>query len=153
MVADWFASMALEVNPGQSSAEVEGPDTLWFPPSESSSRAAVFRNHGPFPLEVALSTDGDVSLSSDTLTVPPYSLGQVTVGWTASGPDVSVDWTTNDPDESTGSFRLKRADQGVGTVHDDFTLPGIELPGGDESTWTLSDTRGKAVVLVYWALF
>jgi len=154
MVADWFASTALEAVPGVAAPEVEGPDTLWFSALDEPSRAATFRNHGPLDLEVSLEVDGEANLSEDAFTVGAYSSHQVTVEWTGDRTrGTYIHWTTNDPDEPTGTLALRLADQGVGTLHEDFTLPGIELPDGDESTWTLSDTRGKAVVLVYWALF
>ena len=153
VVADWFASSALQVNPGVAAPEVEGPDTLWFAPTDEPSRGASFRNHGPFPLDVALSGE-NVTFSADSFSIDAYSTYTVTVAWTDDrSRGTQVDWTTNDPDEPTGSFMLKQADQGVGTIHEDFTLPGVELPAGDEASWTLSETRGKAVVLVYWALY
>ena len=126
---------------------------MWFGDSDESG-TATFDNHGPMELEVGLSVDGEATLSVESFTVPPYSRYTVTVNWTGDrARDVTVSWTSNDPDESIGTFAVQKADQGVGTLHDDFTLPGIELPDGDEGQWTLSDTRGKAVVLVYWALF
>ena len=72
------------------------------------------------------------------------------LGDTATGGGIA--WTSNDPDEASGRIELQQADQGIGSTHVDFTLAGIDMPSGEEGTWTLSDQQDSAVVLVYWSL-
>ncbi len=154
IVADWFTSTAMQVVEGVAGPELDLPARVYLKPDVSGGNdTATVTNYGPLELEMSLTPDTNVVLSSENLLVPAYSslgLRIELLGDTATGGGVA--WTSNDPDESSGRIEIEQADQGIGSSHVDFTLPGIEMPSGDEGRWTLSDHQGSAVVLVYWSL-
>ena len=156
VVADWFHSTALGANDGFAGPELLVASDLYFDPELASTQRLDVENHGPIALELTLDgADPGYSLSESTVTVPPGERTVLTVAWTDDSRPAPSDlrWTSNDPDEPSGIVRLQPADQGIGTEHEDFTVPGIQLPDTSERSWTLSEARGKVVVLVYWALF
>jgi len=156
LVADWFYSTALEAVDGTAGPEIEPTAALYFDQAVASSQAATFENHGVHDLEVTFGTPGaGFEVSDPTITVAPGASGSVVVRWPSDSrpPNSTLSWTSNDPDEPSGTVALGPADQGVGTSHEDFSAPGFQLPDTDERIYTLSEARGKVVVLVYWALF
>jgi len=156
VVADWFYSTALQATDGVAGPELVVEDALFFDPTQSSTRRLHFENHGALDMDVRIDRTGDGYTVSDTaFAVAPGERAVVTVSWPEeSRPSTSeLSWSSNDPDEPTGTITLQPADQGIGTEHEDFTLPGFQLPDDTERNWTLSDTRGKVHVLVYWALY
>ena len=154
MVADWFTSTAMQAVDGVAGPEVDAPAILFLKPDvDGANLTTTLANHGPFDLDLSFTPDSNVLLSADTVTVPAYSSVGMRVevlGDTATGGGIA--WTSNDPDEASGRIELQQADQGIGSTHVDFTLAGIDMPSGEEGTWTLSDQQDSAVVLVYWSL-
>ena len=156
VVADWFASTALQANDGMAGPEIVVDDALYFDRDAASTQFLRVANHGV--MDLVLNTDpaaDGYTISPTTLTVAPGTSESLQVDW--QGGDTpsraTLEWLSNDPDEVDGRVSLGPTDQGTGTEHDDFSSPGFQLPDDTERIYTLSDERGKAVVLVYWALF
>ena len=66
-------------------------------------------------------------------------------------PNSQVSWRSNDPDEPSGAVPLNTASSGVGSAHPDFTLSGFTWPDRTLQSFRLSDYKGKALFLAYWA--
>lgn len=156
VVADWFASTALQANDGMAGPEIVVDDALYFDWEDSNTQLLSVTNHGVMDLELSTDPAADGYMITPTaLTVAPGTSATLRVDWQGgeSPSRATMEWTSNDPDETTGTVSLGPTDQGMGTEHDDFSSPGFQLPESAERIYTLSDERGKAVVLVYWALF
>lgn len=154
LVADWHGHMTLARERDVSSPEIIVGDDLYFQAGDTTQHVRV-ENHGQFPLEW---TVGEVpsgfSVSESAVTIAPGAVEVIQV----EGPENlqqadALPWSSNDPDESSGEIVLARSDRGVGVEHPDFTLQGFTWPDRDTSEYTLSDHRGKVVVLAYFALF
>jgi hypothetical protein len=156
VLADWYHSTALQAVDGVAGPELLADRALFFSEDGPGRQVLEVENHGLFDLELSLAgIDRGYTVVPDTAVVEAGSGAFFTVEWTEAGRPSkgTLRWSTNDPDLPTATIELSPADQGVGTEHVDFSLPGFVLPSGEEGIYTLSESRGKAVVLVYWALF
>lgn len=155
VVADWFASAALEAVDGMRSPEVVPPRDLYFPLDSDIALAATFENGGTGELVISVDAPSDgYTVSPTSLALAPGAAGVVVVTPPSDGrPRTTMRWSSNDIDEPEGTVLLAAADQGVGSEHVDFSLQGFEVPDRSLRTYNFADTRGKVVVLVYWALF
>lgn len=156
VVADWFSSGAYARVPDTAGPEVHLPEQLFFDIDQASAQSMTVTNHGALELTVAFDTPvAGFAVDPASVELAPGESALVQVRWPEDTrpPAASLEWTSNDPDEATGRIALGPADQGTGTAHEDFTLPGFQIDGDGTELWTLSEARGKVVVLVYWALF
>lgn len=156
LIADWYSVTSLEAVDGARGPELVPPPDLYFSTEDAGPEAAVFENGGTETLDLRFELEGGgFSVTPERLELEPGAFGTVLVtpeaGW--SGERASLEWESNDADEAEGVVQLAPADAGVGTTHVDFTLQGYQLPDESLQTFDFADTRGKVVVLVYWALF
>jgi len=123
---------------------------LYYPDGTEEQRLKL-HNEGSASLEiVGLSADvEDIEIRLDTLTVPPGESASIQVRWMGSG-DVSgaLCIATNDPDEPVQTLQILTSNDDssvlIGEPAPDFALVGV-----DGATYTLSEQRGKPVVLIY----
>ena len=155
VVADWYGMQLLERSWDVSGPELDLPDAVRF--WEPGGTVGVdIRNWGPDRLRVEFdASDVGHGVSPETVRVDPGGVERVRITAPSTLPTVpvSLPWTSNDPDEPSGVLSLAPADQGVGTVHADFTLQGFVWPDPTLRNFTLSEQRGKVVLLAYFALF
>lgn len=105
VVADWFASTALQAEEGVAGPELVMDSALFFDPDAPSTRLLEVSNHGPLALEWA--TDAEVdgyTVSPPALTLAPGERTTVRVEWAGStaAPRADLAWRANDPDEASG---------------------------------------------------
>ena len=123
---------------------------LYYPDGTEEQRLKL-HNEGSASLEiVGLSADvEDIEIRLDTLTVPPGESASIQVRWMGSG-DVSgaLCIATNDPDEPVQTLQILTSNDDssvlIGEPAPDFALVGV-----DGATYTLSEQRGRPVVLIY----
>ena len=169
IVADWFAATGVRRIAGAAGPEIHTEDTQTFQ-EDGGSEQVTFTNYGAFPLDISLEAPGD-GFSADPLTLslvpgergtvvvtpPTGPLRDSTLRWRVvtppTGPlrDSTLRWSSSDPDEPTGTVRLEAPRGGVGEPHPDFELAGFTWPDTTLTSHRLSDYKGKAVFLAYWA--
>gem|GEM_PF-1011754 len=152
LVADWFYSAALQIEPGLAGPEIVVEEGIWVVEGEESV-AVTFENAGIFDLEVSVGSPAGGSSSPDALTVAPGSAEAVVV----TLPDgfanqTSLTWTSDDPDEPEGELRIDKGSQTLGTEHVDFELLGYTPPSTLMSSYALADYRGQVVFLAYFSV-
>ena len=128
--------------------EVHAPRLLHLVQGEQTLH---LQNWGAYALEVELTGTG-VTLSSSALTLAPGEGERVQV-IAQNGGQGAIDLSTNDPDEASVQIPVSANSTTLGSVHDDFTLPGFAWPDGTESSVSLSDYEGRPVFIGYWALY
>ena len=99
----------------------------------------------------AESSSGNIIVEFSATSIAPSETAKMGITYTGDGAEtVSVCLATDDPDEPTWEFTVTTGEvgsnTGLGSEAPDFTLPGI-----DGKNYTLSDQRGKPVVLAYFA--
>ena len=154
LLGDWHGHMTLERQPGISASEIDLAERLFFTEGAPVRELRV-ENHGEVPLDWSM--NGGVQgfmVEPTALTIPPGEVGLVRIE-AESGGDLQgmLRWSSNDPDEPSGEVRLEPPSGGIGTPHEDFSLQGFVWPSRDLSTYTLSEQRGRVVVLAYFALY
>ena len=152
VVADWFRLDVIAHDQALAGPELTVPETLYF--SEEGDNALTIQNGGAMDLEVSLqmAAGGETFvLGTDEVTVPPGGAEVVVVTVEQRGPGTELLLTTNDPDEQDASVTFSWGGGSVGQEVDDFELPGFTLEDPSTALYTLSEHRGKAVYLVFWA--
>ena len=149
-VADWYNATALQRIEGVAGPELVLPERIYLP-SDSAVTLPV-ENGGAMDLSIDFTLPPDVALSATSLVLSPGDKQNLLL----SVPDdlttsSIISWTSNDPDEPSGGISVSRSSQGVGTVHEDFTVKGFVWPDTTASLYTLSEHLGEVVFLAYWS--
>lgn len=154
LVGDWHGHMTLAREAGVQGPELDVGERAFFSERAPAQELRV-ANHGELPLE--WSTEASIPgfrIEPSSVTVGPGETALVRVEAEDGGDFRGIlRWTSSDADESAGEVRLEPPVTGVGTLHADFSLQGFVWPERDLSTYTLSEQRGRVVVLAYFALY
>lgn len=151
MIADWFHSTALQLEPGLAGAELVLASTLWMEQgSVESYRLPVF-NGGALDLELSFTDTTGFSVNQPDLVLAPGERVNLLVQAKGGATTSTLGWTSNDPDEGSGSLVIDTAQTGVGSAHPDFSLQSFAWPDTTLSTSRLSDFEGEVVFLAWWA--
>ena len=155
VVADWYTATTIARVDGFAGPEMHASSyQLSFQPDGSPERLS-FTNYGAMTLELSAEPPGQgYAVDVTEMTLAPGETGAFTVTPPGGGgaiPSVDMAVTTNDPDEPGGDIRLQPAQGGVGAMHPEMELFGFTWPSTALTAYRLSDYRGKAVFLAYWA--
>lgn len=151
-VADWAYLALYQTDIDRTAPDLSPASTALYV-TAAAQTVLELDNLGNAPLRLlgAEVPSGDiiVEFSSDTIDVGETA--QMGITYTGSSAEqVTVCVATNDPDEPTWDFEVTTgaigSNAGLGGEAPDFTLTGI-----DGKTYTLSDQRGRPVVLAYFA--
>ena len=152
VVADWANVGAYDAD-----ATILAPDAavgsarVFLGPGENVELAVANLGGAPLELLGAASTTGTVRVEADRGEVAPGERGtlRLTHSAAAASGDIVVCLSTNDPDQPDTVITVVTdgdGGTGLGSPAPDFTLEGL-----DGQSYTLSDQRGKPVVLAYFA--
>jgi hypothetical protein len=151
-VADW-AYLAIYQTFFDKTAPDLAPATTSIYVTAEAQAVITLDNLGNAPLSLigADSGSGDVIVEFSADSIAPGASAKMGVTYTGSSAEsVSICLATDDPDEPEWIFEVTTgaigSNTGLGAEAPDFTLTGI-----DGQSYTLSDQRGKPVVLAYFA--
>lgn len=151
-VADWAYLAIYQTRSGQSAPDLAPATTSIYVTAESQ-QVITLDNLGNAPLTLlgADSGSGDVVVEFSADSIAPGGSAKMGITYTGSSAEkVSICLGTDDPDEPEWIFEVTTGEvgsnTGLGTLAPDFTLTDL-----DGVSHTLSDQRGKPVVLAYFA--
>ena len=151
-VADWAYLAIYEARAEQSAPDL-APATTTVYVTAASPEIITLDNLGNAPLTL-LGADpgsGDLTVAFSSDSIAPGGAAKMSIAYTGSSAEsISVCVATDDPDEPEWMLEVTTGavgtNTGMGTEAPDFTLSDL-----DGVSHTLSDQRGKPVVLVYFA--
>ena len=153
-LADWNALSIFRADGAARAPEARlNRDQLYLVGDETVTTFEL-SNRGGAPLVIsgAAIEDERLSLGWDRLVIPPGEMatGYVILETSGAEIDSEVCIATDDPDQPLQSLRVASSSTGsnvgIGDLAPDFTLQ--DLDGG---SWTLSEQRGRPVILCYFA--
>ena len=153
VVADWFRLDVVAHDRDLAGPELDAPERVTF--SDGDAMAITVHNGGAMDLELELemAPGGEgYEVTPTSLAIAPGGAEVVVVDPTANElPGSEIRLSTNDPDEQGAVIELAWGAGSVGDEVEDFELPGFTVSDPTTRPYALSDYRGKAVFLAFWA--
>lgn len=149
VTAGWWFADRYRLNPNKAAPVLYAPEHVVL--GAAGQVTWRVQNMGWMDLEIDLAAS-ELTVDQASLVVPPggYDAIDITVvGEVALPVDVAV--TTNDPAFDDTTLQVRAAASGIGTEHPEVESLGFHPPSVAPTTYTLSEQRGRVMVLSYFA--